>query len=184
MRRNHEYRIIVEPGVPTKIACGHCDKIYRMNKDGLPPFYYIAHVDKCQKISLTSKMLKEIQDKCLELTIGEEECPICLESLICKEIINTKCKHRFHKSCLAKIKGDVCPLCRTNIRQTLKMIKPPVIIDEIVIEDDETVDIIIEDDETVDIIIEEQEIEELEQPRTRTLSTFSRISRIIRRIFA
>jgi hypothetical protein len=177
MRQNHEYRIIVEPGVPTKIACGHCDKIYRMNKDGLPPFYYIAHVDKCQKISLTSKMLKEIQDKCLESTIGEEECSICLESLICKEIINTKCKHRFHKSCLAKIKGDVCPLCRTNIRQTLKMIKP-VIIDEIVIEDNETVDIIIEDDETVDIIIEQ------EQPRTRTFSIFSRISRIIRRIFA
>jgi hypothetical protein len=64
------------------------------------------------------------------------------------------------------------------------MIKPPVIIDEIVIEDDETVDIIIEDDETVDIIIEEQEIEELEQPRTRTLSIFSRISRVIRIIFA
>ena len=177
MRQNHEYRIIVEPGVPTKIACGHCDKIYRMNKDGLPPFYYITHVDKCQKISLTSKMLKEIQDKCLELTIGEEECSICLESLICKEIINTKCKHRFHKSCLAKIKGDVCPLCRTNIRQTLKMIKP-VIIDEIVIEDNETVDIIIEDDETVDIIIEQ------EQPRMRTFSIFSRISRVIRRIFA
>ena len=51
----------------------------------------------------------------------EEECPICLESMINKPVMYTPCKHRFHTKCMFTMMGGLqvsnhsCPLCRYDL---------------------------------------------------------------------
>jgi Zn-finger nucleic acid-binding protein len=49
--------------------------------------------------------------------MSEEECPICHESFNENEnVAYTKCKHKFHTSCIGKLINELvytCPLCRT-----------------------------------------------------------------------
>jgi len=51
----------------------------------------------------------------------EEECPICLESMINKPVMYTPCKHRFHTKCMFTMMGGLqvsnhsCPLCRHDL---------------------------------------------------------------------
>lgn len=44
-------------------------------------------------------------------------CPICMDDLDKKEVITTKCKHKFHKKCLETWleRSRFCPLCRRDI---------------------------------------------------------------------
>ena len=50
--------------------------------------------------------------------MSADQCPICLDSLDVKEIMQTKvCSHKFHKDCLVEWlqKGhEECPMCRTR----------------------------------------------------------------------
>jgi len=45
------------------------------------------------------------------------ECVICKENFENNDICTTKCGHKFHTSCLFKIKGSNCPLCRDTISE-------------------------------------------------------------------
>ena len=50
---------------------------------------------------------------------GEEECPICSESLENGEIFETNCKHKFHLQCIQRWCNRkspcTCPICRTEL---------------------------------------------------------------------
>jgi hypothetical protein len=45
-----------------------------------------------------------------------EECSICLEALTGSDIIETPCKHKFHKKCIGKWtrNSNQCPICRMD----------------------------------------------------------------------
>lgn len=47
--------------------------------------------------------------------MNDNECPICLESLINKFIIGTPCTHIFCMSCFMLLKDSLCPICRFNL---------------------------------------------------------------------
>ncbi len=52
------------------------------------------------------------------LSESEDNCPICLDTLQSDiDVISTKCKHKFHKKCLAVSleRSDNCPICRRTI---------------------------------------------------------------------
>lgn len=46
-----------------------------------------------------------------------ESCPVCLESLIGKNIFTTKCGHKFCAHCILNNSNyaETCPICRTNL---------------------------------------------------------------------
>lgn len=46
-----------------------------------------------------------------------DKCPICLQELTLNDFCQTKCKHRFHLSCLLLSYSNNmdCPYCRTNL---------------------------------------------------------------------
>ena len=52
--------------------------------------------------------------------LEENECPICLEKIdFEKDFVTTKCKHRFHFSCLQKSlkNNNSCPVCRETLSE-------------------------------------------------------------------
>lgn len=51
-------------------------------------------------------------------TKGEEECPICLESLCRDRICLEICRHFFHRKCLVKTDTPCCPICKTSFSFT------------------------------------------------------------------
>lgn len=48
--------------------------------------------------------------------MSTDTCPICLEELI-ENIHVTRCVHKFHKGCIEAVKNNICPLCRTDLKQ-------------------------------------------------------------------
>ena len=55
----------------------------------------------------------------------EDDCSVCLESLLNKNAIYLPCKHYFHSACLnmmIKAKTYTCPLCRYNLINSLHQI--------------------------------------------------------------
>jgi hypothetical protein len=55
----------------------------------------------------------------------EDDCSVCLESLLNKKVIYLPCKHYFHSACLnmmIKAKTYTCPLCRYNLINSLHQI--------------------------------------------------------------
>ena len=70
----------------------------------------------------TAKNLeKELLNKVREEKEEENCCSICMESLDNKNIVNTKCKHKFCLSCIInnhnynKHTGKLCSICRTEL---------------------------------------------------------------------
>ena len=62
-----------------------------------------------------------LQSKCKV----EDDCSVCLESLLNKKVIYLPCKHYFHSACLnmmIKAKTYTCPLCRYNLINSLHQI--------------------------------------------------------------
>lgn len=61
----------------------------------------------------------------LQRTKGEEDCPICLESLLASgdRICLENCRHFFHRDCLVKAEKSHCPLCKSemNLAETIKI---------------------------------------------------------------
>lgn len=57
--------------------------------------------------------------KCnVDMIFNNEECAICLEDYILhQELVNLKCDHKFHESCIKQwfIFNKVCPTCKTNM---------------------------------------------------------------------
>lgn len=55
----------------------------------------------------------------------EEECAICLMSMLDKPVIYTPCKHRFHSRCMftmlggLHVSGHNCPLCRCDLTSAI-----------------------------------------------------------------
>lgn len=64
-------------------------------------------------------------------SVMENTCSICLDRII-TDNVKTKCKHNFHNKCLLGwckskedlITGALCPICRSNIKDTCKKIIP------------------------------------------------------------
>ena len=64
-------------------------------------------------------------------SVLDHTCAICLDRIISGNV-KTKCKHNFHKKCLLGwckskedlITGALCPICRSNIKDTCKKILP------------------------------------------------------------
>ena len=64
-------------------------------------------------------------------SVLDHTCAICLDRIISGNV-KTKCKHNFHKKCLLGwckskedlITGSLCPICRSNIKDTCKKIIP------------------------------------------------------------
>ena len=64
-------------------------------------------------------------------SVLDHTCAICLDRIISGNV-KTKCKHNFHKKCLLGwcksqehlITGLLCPICRSNIKDTCKKIMP------------------------------------------------------------
>jgi len=64
-------------------------------------------------------------------SVLDHTCAICLDRIISGNV-KTKCKHNFHKKCLLGwcksqehlITGPLCPICRSNIKDTCKKIMP------------------------------------------------------------
>jgi len=55
----------------------------------------------------------------------EDDCSVCLESLLNKKVIYLPCKHYFHSACLnmmIEAKTYTCPLCRYNLINSLHQI--------------------------------------------------------------
>ena len=43
----------------------------------------------------------------------DDKCPICFDEYTPGEqLAETRCKHRFHLSCIRRVEGRKCPLCR------------------------------------------------------------------------
>ena len=62
-----------------------------------------------------------LQSKCKV----EDDCAVCLEPLLEKNVIYLPCKHFFHSNCLnqmIKAKTYTCPLCRYNLINSLYQI--------------------------------------------------------------
>ena len=106
--------------VPKK-AKGECCKFY----DTFNYFNWMKKNDNYNSILYTPpKYPWLIREKTTEeiLNIYGQDCicPICLDKIKLKEIINiTKCNHIFHYKCLERAidkKLDDCPMCRSNIR--------------------------------------------------------------------
>jgi len=57
----------------------------------------------------------------------DEECPICMGSMIKKDTYTTACNHIFHKGCICpwceRNPEHICPSCRQNISETCKKCK-------------------------------------------------------------
>lgn len=52
-----------------------------------------------------------------------ESCPVCLESLIGKNIFTTKCGHKFCANCILNNSNyaETCPICRTNLELQINL---------------------------------------------------------------
>lgn len=50
------------------------------------------------------------------------ECSICTEEIREIDSCRTKCNHRFHLSCLTKVKNGLCPLCREVLFEVKEVI--------------------------------------------------------------
>jgi len=76
------------------------------------------------------KQSKVLDNKCLQLFENklksksffytekkDENCPICLETILKKDFFITKCNHCFHKSCLINhlLQQTCCPMCRKDL---------------------------------------------------------------------
>ena len=45
-----------------------------------------------------------------------DECPICITEFSKKDnVVELKCKHRFHYDCIINVKSNNCPVCRKKI---------------------------------------------------------------------
>jgi len=47
-------------------------------------------------------------------------CSICLELEGEKEVVETECKHFFHKECFMNLKNRACPICRSDVESLLQ----------------------------------------------------------------
>jgi hypothetical protein len=80
-------------------------------------FYRIYSHNKVNGVKSVGKVcdyLPKIQGGDLEDDDVEESCPVCLESVTdCEaQTFTTCCRHTFHVSCIAKLEGPQCPVCR------------------------------------------------------------------------
>ena len=75
----------------------------------------------------------------------EENCPICLDSMLDKPVIYTPCKHRFHSKCMFALLSSQhlskynCPMCRHNLWPAVRKIysSPIVLVSIITIVEEE-----------------------------------------------
>mmetsp|Transcript_25956 Transcript_25956/g.56361 ORF Transcript_25956/g.56361 Transcript_25956/m.56361 type:complete len:257 (+) Transcript_25956:190-960(+) len=75
-----------------------------------------ALVRPCRRRNLAQALTPVLFDSNLD----GEVCPICLESLGCEEcgpVVESRCKHRFHRSCCHEwlLSEGSCPICRTQL---------------------------------------------------------------------
>jgi hypothetical protein len=65
---------------------------------------------------------------------NDYDCAICLSSVNNLNMCITECNHKFHISCLLKVKNNECPLCRAKLYEEDQNIKSQnnedIIIDE------------------------------------------------------
>ena len=69
----------------------------------------------------------------------EENCPICLDSMLDKPVIYTPCKHRFHSKCMFALLSSQhlskynCPMCRNDLWLAIrKLYSSPVLLVSII----------------------------------------------------
>lgn len=91
-------------------------------------------IEKGEKIKLLYnnylKVITIFEKKCLDYVFKFtknkpksqiNDCPICLENIVKKEIIVTECNHCFHKKCLfnSLTVKNTCPICRSTIQKKI-----------------------------------------------------------------
>ena len=60
------------------------------------------------------------------MTTETNECSICYEPLLDKDIVTLNCKHKFHFSCILqniKMDNTSCPYCRDNIKEAADILQ-------------------------------------------------------------
>lgn len=88
------------------------ERYYSMRKIKMNLFMSLEKSNDLEKILLT-KVNEEKEE--------DNSCSICMESLDNKNIVNTKCKHKFCLSCIInnhnynKHTGKLCSICRTEL---------------------------------------------------------------------
>ena len=88
------------------------ERYYSMRKTKMNLFMSLEKANDLEKILLTK--VKEEKEE-------DNSCSICMESLDNKNIVNTKCKHKFCLSCIInnhnynKNTGNLCSICRTEL---------------------------------------------------------------------
>jgi hypothetical protein len=86
----------------------------------------------------------------------EENCPICLDSMLDKPVIYTPCKHRFHSKCMFALLSSQhlskynCPMCRHDLWLAVRKIysSPIVLVSIITIIEEEDDEEEVENEET------------------------------------
>ena len=100
--------------------------VKRINMD-IERYYFMreSRMDILMTLEKANNIEKELLQKIKEEQKREEtidnSCSICMESLDNKNIVNTKCKHKFCLSCIInnhnynKNTGNLCSICRTEL---------------------------------------------------------------------
>ena len=52
-------------------------------------------------------------------------CSICLDVIMAGTSVTTRCKHVFHRECLARVNGNACPNCRGPLRRVQESVPDP-----------------------------------------------------------
>lgn len=114
-----------------QITCLHCQRVYKLNKDGCPSKHFTNHLKGGCTHRFTDDQVREFRENyCNEqkqnqnLITAEPEiakpvteelepnCVICYYPIKASEACSIPCKHIFHTACIRKMTNDLCPLCR------------------------------------------------------------------------
>jgi hypothetical protein len=86
--------------------------------------YVLADLCSILVVSAIMMMVYEnnIRFPSVEVSFGETECCLCLESLDKEETAQVECGHKYHRSCIVPwlYLKNRCPLCRHKTKSTLK----------------------------------------------------------------
>lgn len=56
----------------------------------------------------------DYREKILPVITKEDDCVICMDSLLERKHITLRCLHTFHEDCLSKVRDFECPMCKKN----------------------------------------------------------------------
>ena len=95
--------------------CAHCKKFHAYAIPGIAP---VLSRTTLEIMALLEANSSEINLEASGSSKLDVSCPVCLGHFTAKkDIVRTKCKHQFCKSCIQKwLENDhhTCPLCRTR----------------------------------------------------------------------